>query len=122
MRSSLLQRLHRLYSRFSNAVHRFPLVDSMHLKCNVLDKTTYDKKMYEKMFWICTMMLVGAAKGCDTVGDAKRDHGELVGEVVSELAGSVSEIEFESGLEDRLNAYTDVVSTFPAAVKEFEWR
>ncbi|GMH61337.1 hypothetical protein TrLO_g8721 [Triparma laevis f. longispina] len=97
-------------------------LNSMNLKCNVLDKTTYDKKMYEKMFWICTMMLVGAAKGCDTVGDAKRDHGELVGEVVSELAGSVSEIEFESGLEDRLNAYTDVVSTFPAAVKEFEWR
>ena len=43
---------------------------SLDLKCKVLDKAEYDRAMYEKMFWICTMMLVGAAKGCGTVGEA----------------------------------------------------
>lgn len=95
---------------------------ALDLKCKVLDKAEYDKAMYEKMFWICTMMLVGAAKECKTVGEAGSEHSDLVGEVVDELAASVEDVDFDEGVKARLAAYTDVVSNFPAAVKEFEWR
>jgi hypothetical protein len=75
--------------------------------------------------WISTYMLVGVAKGCNTVGEAASNHGELINKVIEELVAAVSKkegISFPSGTKERLAAYTDVVSTFPAAVKEFEWR
>ena len=70
-------------------------------------------------------MLVGTARGCDSVGQAGRDHRQLVRDVISELASAVSAkegISFVPGTVDRLEAYTDVVSGFPCGVKEFEWR
>jgi hypothetical protein len=70
-------------------------------------------------------MLVGVAKDCATVGDAQSDQKELVEQVINELVAAVSAkegITFPEGSVARLAAYTDVVSNFPAAVKEFEWR
>jgi len=70
-------------------------------------------------------MLVGTAKDCATVGEAASKHGDLVEQVVTELVAAVSAkegITFSSGAMERLAAYTDVVASFPAAVKEFEWR
>jgi hypothetical protein len=71
-------------------------------------------------------MLVGTARGCDSVGQAGREHRQLVRDVISELASAVSAREGISfdvpGTVDRLEAYTDVVSGFPCGVKEFEWR
>lgn len=70
-------------------------------------------------------MLVGTAKECSSVGQAGADHKELVEQVVNELIAAVSakeEIAFEDGTMKRLAAYTDVVTDFPCAVKEFEWR
>jgi len=75
--------------------------------------------------WISTYMLVGTAKGCKSVGQAGAEHAELVETVVIELVSAVSAkegITFPSGTMQRLAAYTDVVSNFPCAVKEFEWR
>ena len=73
---------------------------ALDLKCKVLDKLAYDKAMYEKMFWICTMMLVGAAKECKTVGEAGSEHAALVGEVVDELAASVEGVDFDEGVKE----------------------
>eukprot|EP00978_Attheya_sp_CCMP212_P041086 scaffold231193_cov53-Attheya_sp.AAC.1 len=70
-------------------------------------------------------MLVGTAKECKSVGQAGSDHTELVQQVIGELLAAVSTkegIEFEAGSVERLAAYTDVVTDFPCAVKEFEWR
>ena len=70
-------------------------------------------------------MLVGTAKGCSSVGQAGQEYKDLVEQVVNELVAAVSAkegIEFQEGTMERLAAYTDVVSDFPCAVKEFEWR
>lgn len=70
-------------------------------------------------------MLVGTAKECKSVGQAGADYAELVETVVNELVAAVSAkegITFPPGTMQRLAAYTDVVTDFPCAVKEFEWR
>jgi hypothetical protein len=70
-------------------------------------------------------MLVGTAKKCKSVGEAGKEHTELVQQIIDELVVAVSAkegIEFQAGTVERLAAYTDVVTDFPCAVKEFEWR
>lgn len=70
-------------------------------------------------------MLVGTAKGCSSVGEAGTTFKDLVESVIIELVDAVSKTEgvaFEDGTVERLAAYTDVVTDFPCAVKEFEWR
>lgn len=70
-------------------------------------------------------MLVGTAKECKSVGQAKADYPDLVEKIVNELVAATAAkegITFEDGTLKRLNAYTDSVSDFPCAVKEFEWR
>ena len=97
-------------------------LDKLDLKCNVLSKGSYEKAMWEKLIWICAYMLVGTAKDCASVGEAQEKHGDVVKSLVGELAESVDGVTFDGGVMDRLAAYTDVVSNFPCAVKEFEWR
>eukprot|EP00586_Coscinodiscus_wailesii_P009280 CAMPEP_0172524142 /NCGR_PEP_ID=MMETSP1066-20121228/294030_1 /TAXON_ID=671091 /ORGANISM="Coscinodiscus wailesii, Strain CCMP2513" /LENGTH=326 /DNA_ID=CAMNT_0013307253 /DNA_START=1245 /DNA_END=2225 /DNA_ORIENTATION=- len=101
------------------------LLAGLNLKCNVVGGEEYRPAMFEKLIWISTYMLVGAAKECSSVGQAGSEHGELVESVVNELVAAVSAKEgivFPEGVMGRLAAYTDVVTDFPAAVKEFEWR
>jgi hypothetical protein len=95
------------------------------LKCNVVSSEEYRPAMFEKLMWISTYMLVGAAKECKTVGQAGLEYGDVVEQVVTELVSAVSAKEgivFPDGTLARLKAYTDVVADFPCAVKEFEWR
>jgi len=95
------------------------------LKCNVATPEDYRPAMFEKLMWISTYMLVGAANGCATVGDAGRDHADTVESIVRELVAAVSAAEgiaFPDGTLERLKSYTDVVADFPCGVKEFEWR
>jgi len=98
---------------------------SVGMKCNVLTSEDYRPAMFEKLIWISTYMLVGTAKESKSVGEAGSEHGELVEKVVNELVAAVSAeegISFKPATMERLAAYTDVVSNFPCAVKEFEWR
>lgn len=98
---------------------------SLGLKCNVVTKEDYQPAMIEKLIWISTYMLVGTAKECASVGQAGSEHTELVQSIISELTAATSTkegITFLSGTIERLAAYTDVVTDFPCAVKEFEWR
>jgi hypothetical protein len=98
---------------------------SMDLKSNVVTPEDYRPAMFEKLMWISTYMLVGAAKQCKSVGEAGAEYGELVEQIVDELVAAVSAkegITFPEGTMARLAAYTDVVAGFPCAVKEFEWR
>jgi len=98
---------------------------SLGLKCNVVSKEEYQPAMIEKLIWISTYMLVGTAKQCKSVGQAGSEHTELVQSIVSELTAATSAkegITFLPGTMERLAAYTDVVTDFPCAVKEFEWR
>lgn len=70
-------------------------------------------------------MLVGTVKECKSVGQAGAEHKELVEQVINELVAAVSTkegITFSEGTIPRLAAYTDVVTSFPCGVKEFEWR
>ena len=70
-------------------------------------------------------MLVGTAKGCQSVGQAGNDYNGLVTEVIVELMNAIEQKEsviFPEGTIPRLAAYTDVVTDFPCAVKEFQWR
>lgn len=97
----------------------------LNLKCNVVSSEDYRPAMFEKLMWISTYMLVGAAKECKTVGQAGSEYGDIVEQVVNELVSAVSAKEgivFPDGTLARLKAYTDVVADFPCAVKEFEWR
>ncbi|VEU44550.1 unnamed protein product [Pseudo-nitzschia multistriata] len=98
---------------------------ALDLKCNVVSGKDYRPAMFEKLMWISTYMLVGAANDCPTVGDAGRDHSSTVEAIVAELVEAVSAsegISFPPGTMDRLSSYTDVVADFPCGVKEFEWR
>ena len=100
-------------------------LQSLNLKCNVVTPQDYRPAMFEKLIWISTYMLVGTAKDCSSVGQAGTDYATLVEQVVQELVTAVSRVEqlsFSPGTMDRLRAYTDVVTNFPCAVKEFEWR
>jgi len=95
------------------------------LKCKVVAPRDYRPAMFEKLMWISTYMLVGAANSCPTVGDAGKDHGDLVETIVKELVAAVSAREgivFPPFTMERLRSYTDVVADFPCGVKEFEWR
>eukprot|EP00968_Pinguiococcus_pyrenoidosus_P005660 scaffold368_cov258-Pinguiococcus_pyrenoidosus.AAC.23 len=81
--------------------------------------------MFEKLLWISCYMLVGAARGCSSVGEAQEKYADQLEALISELVGAVSkryDLTFDAGVPERLAAYTDVVSTFPCGVKEFEWR
>ncbi len=98
---------------------------ALDLKCNVVSPVDYRPAMFEKLMWISTYMLVGAAKDCKSVGEAGSQYGELVEKIVDELVAAVSAkegITFPEGTMARLAAYTDVVADFPCGVKEFEWR
>lgn len=98
---------------------------SINLKCNAVTPKDYRPAMFEKLMWISTYMLVGAANNCATVGDAGKDHSDTVESIVKELVAAVSAsegIEFPDGTLERLKSYTDVVADFPCGVKEFEWR
>lgn len=98
---------------------------TLDLKCKVVSETDYRPAMFEKLMWISTYMLVGVANDCATVGDAGKNHAEIVEKVVNELVAAVSKkegIEFPPGTLDRLKSYTDVVADFPCGVKEFDWR
>jgi len=100
-------------------------LSSLGLKCNVVSKDDYRPAMFEKLIWISTYMLVGAAKECKSVGQAGSEHKDVVEKVIEELVLAVTAkegIKFSEGTVPRLAAYTDVVTDFPAAVKEFEWR
>lgn len=98
---------------------------ALNLKCNVVSPGDYRPAMFEKLMWISTYMLVGAAKDCKSVGEAGSQHRDLVEKIVNELVAAVSAkegITFPDGTMARLAAYTDVVADFPCGVKEFEWR
>lgn len=100
-------------------------LQTLNMKCNVVDAANYRPAMFEKLIWICTYMLVGTAKDCKSVGEAGVQHKELVEQVISELMVAVQNAEgisFAPGTLQRLAAYTDVVADFPCGVKEFEWR
>ena len=95
------------------------------LSCHVLDEQEYQKRMYEKLIWICAFMAVGASHGGCTVGEVAAEHGNQLGALVQELGACVASqmgVTLDAGLEDRLLAYGESVSHFPTAVKEFEWR
>jgi len=98
---------------------------ALNLKCNVVSAEEYRPAMFEKLMWISTYMLVGTAKSCKSVGEAGSQYGDLVERIINELIAAVSikeGITFPPGTMARLAAYTDVVTDFPCAVKEFEWR
>eukprot|EP00526_Cylindrotheca_closterium_P014917 CAMPEP_0113625336 /NCGR_PEP_ID=MMETSP0017_2-20120614/13087_1 /TAXON_ID=2856 /ORGANISM="Cylindrotheca closterium" /LENGTH=275 /DNA_ID=CAMNT_0000535447 /DNA_START=169 /DNA_END=996 /DNA_ORIENTATION=- /assembly_acc=CAM_ASM_000147 len=100
-------------------------LSNLGLRCNVIDAESFKPAMFEKLSWISVFMLVGAAKGCKSVGQAGLEHSGLVEELINELTAAVEKkeaIKFPEGTVPRLNAYTDVVANFPAAVKEFAWR
>lgn len=70
-------------------------------------------------------MLVGTAKKCKSVGEAGKEYQDLVEQIIQELVNAVRTkegIQFQDGTIPRLAAYTDVVTDFPCALKEFEWR
>jgi hypothetical protein len=101
------------------------ILASLGLKCNVVTPEEYKPAMFEKLIWISTYMLVGTSKECASVGQAGSDHKDLVEKVINELLAAVAAkegINFSEGAVERLAAYTDVVTSFPCAVKEFEWR
>jgi len=102
-------------------------LSALHLTCTVCTDYTkeYTPAMYEKLMWISTYMLVGAAHGCGSVGEAQKNHQAQIETIITELVTAVSDKEniiFPKGTIARLASYTEVVAEFPCGVKEFEWR
>lgn len=94
------------------------------LSCKVLGPEDYKKSMLEKLIWICAVMAVGAKHKC-TVGEVESQHTDEVSSLIEELSGGGGKelgVTLDSGLVDRLLAYSRSVSSFPTAVKEFKWR
>ncbi|GAB5031080.1 Hypothetical protein NocV09_00403530 [Nannochloropsis oceanica] len=94
------------------------------LSCHVLEKEPFRAAMFEKLIWISSFMLVGAAHGGITVGEVEQSHRPQVVALIKELKSAVEELDvtFKEGVEDRLCAYTRSVAHFPTAIKEFQWR
>lgn len=110
-----------------HAAHFQSLLESLDLKCTTLSPASYHLVMYEKLMWISSLMLVGAAKQCPTVGSARRQHLPLLTDLIEEMMCAVEADEGilfpdHAATITRLTEYTDVVSDFPAALKEHEWR
>jgi len=98
---------------------------AQNLSCHVLSKEDYAVRMFEKLIWICSFMVVGASHGGCTVGEVCQEHRSQLSEVISELAGVCSAtqgVTFGPHLTERLCSYGMSVAHFPTAVKEFEWR
>jgi len=104
------------------------MADRLHsadLSCHVLSKEDYEVRMFEKLIWICSFMIVGASHGGCSVGEVAASHRGELSDIIGELAGiatSTSGVAFPAGLVDRLVAYGNSVAHFPTAMKEFEWR
>ncbi|KAK7389468.1 hypothetical protein VNO78_24542 [Psophocarpus tetragonolobus] len=95
------------------------------LSCRVLDKEAFQKQMFEKLIWICSVMLVGARHGGVSVGAVEKDFRSELSRLITELASATASekgITFEEAMEERLCAYSRAVAHFPTAVKEFKWR
>lgn len=92
------------------------------LSCHVLDASTYEGSMYEKLIWICAMMLVGAQHEGAKVGDVATTYKDEVVALIEELMSGLSGVKFAPGAVDRLIAYAKTVAHFPCGVKEFQWR
>lgn len=95
------------------------------MSCHVLDAPTYEGSMYEKLIWICAMMLVGAQHEGAKVGDVATTYkGEVVELIEELLAGTTActGAKFAPGAVERLLAYARTVAHFPCGVKEFPWR
>ncbi|KAK7293937.1 hypothetical protein RJT34_16818 [Clitoria ternatea] len=95
------------------------------LSCKVLDKEAFQKQMFEKLIWICSVMLVGARHGGVPVGVVEKEFRSELSSLITELASVAAREKgfmFEEAMEDRLCAYSRAVAHFPTAVKEFKWR
>jgi len=95
------------------------------LRCHVREGDEYAKAMLEKHVWICAFMMVGALNGGVTVGTVEQKHSEQLRELIDELCAAGEKelgVKLDGGAYDRLAAYGRVVSHFPTAVKEFQWR
>lgn len=57
------------------------------LSCHVLDAVDYEVRMYEKLIWISSFMVVGANNGGCTVGEVGENHKSQLAQVITELAG-----------------------------------
>lgn len=57
------------------------------LSCHVLDAADYEVRMYEKLIWISSFMVVGANNGGCTVGEVGENHKSQLAQVITELAG-----------------------------------
>mmetsp|Transcript_8789 Transcript_8789/g.11603 ORF Transcript_8789/g.11603 Transcript_8789/m.11603 type:complete len:371 (+) Transcript_8789:51-1163(+) len=100
-------------------------LEKCNLKCEVMAYKEYRKAMFEKLIWISSFMLVGAAEGCETVGETIEKHPELLEELITELKGAIScrtAVLFGNGMIQRLAEYSVAVAHFPIGVKEWEWR
>ena len=97
------------------------------MSCHVVDAQEFEKRMFEKLIWISSFMLVGAAslgQGA-TVGDVEQKKTEEVSALIDELACGVARAEgvaFDAQVPERLCAYARSVAHFPTAVKELTWR
>ena len=95
------------------------------LSCHVLDASTYEGSMYEKLIWICAMMLVGAQHEGAKVGDVATTYKDEVVGLIEELLSGTSACtgaNFAPGAVDPLIANAKTVAHFPCGVKEFPWR
>eukprot|EP00427_Karlodinium_veneficum_P006855 CAMPEP_0169176114 /NCGR_PEP_ID=MMETSP1015-20121227/65656_1 /TAXON_ID=342587 /ORGANISM="Karlodinium micrum, Strain CCMP2283" /LENGTH=364 /DNA_ID=CAMNT_0009250517 /DNA_START=157 /DNA_END=1251 /DNA_ORIENTATION=+ len=95
------------------------------LKCRLLDGDLYKQAMLEKHVWICAFMLVGANNGGITVGEVAANHANQLKPLIDELCAAGEKalgVKLPEGAYDRLVAYAQIVSHFPTAVKEIEWR
>ena len=80
------------------------------LSCHVLDASTYEGSMYEKLIWICAMMLVGAQHEGAKVGDVATTYKDEVVGLIEELLSGTSACtgaKFAPGAVDRLIAYAE---------------
>ena len=113
------------------------------LKCHVLENDAFQQAMYEKLIWICSMMLIGQTKAqatgeAVTVGDVEAKYKEEVSKLIIELKNGLERCNVcsidkderkqegqgisDQEVVDRLLAYSRSVAHFPTGVKEIEWR
>merc|ERR1711988_151807 len=122
------------------------LKENGQLTCHVLEDDKFQQAMYEKLIWICSIMLIGQTQAkltgeTVTVGDVESKYKEEVSKLIIELKNGLENCNIcnfthtdqeEGGKEvyenndqvvvDRLLAYSRSVAHFPTGVKEIEWR
>ncbi|WP_017324288.1 ketopantoate reductase family protein [Synechococcus sp. PCC 7336] len=100
------------------------LLNSAGIECLVVDRSSFDRQMVEKLLWNCIFGLLSQrhAAPVGAVADRHRSEVDCLVDELAPLAERELSIRLEPGVAQRLCDYSRSVPDYRGAVKELPWR